>query len=481
MKKVPGAADVLERRRRKVDARRRRFAATLACEGCRSPHCTQKQKHCKNAIDTPHACSPHCRQHHSIEVSAGRLRDLNIVGSERRTVGSFKLKLVIYFLLLSLLPIAAAFWGFTQVAGQSETRRVDARLQTGMRAMLASYQERRRRGPAPGDGDREDYRPSRGTLEKRDLRASPMVSSCRCERGLDQRRRRQRHLGRPSRLCGDAAGHGGVAPSGSSATSPSPCRSTDRSSTRFASAVGSRLRTALVILQHNTIVASSPAVFGHGDRAGRPDENGLGRQGPLSNACRSSRCGRPGCPVRRPQSSGADRRRQLELAQPAPARPDRVARCSSRSSRTSRAARSSGRSAALPKRRTGSRAAGSRSGSRFAAATSSRCSGTRSTTWRTSSRRDWPSSKPSGAGCVTRSPGLARRSRRRTTSTSCCASSSRPPSRRQVQTARDSSQTTARSSRAGEPDAEGERLEFGLTAGRTAFGTLTINGDALRR
>ena len=57
---------------------------------------------------------------------------------KERTVGSFKLKLVVYFLLLSLLPIAAAFWGFTQVAGQSETRRVDARLQTGMRALLAS-------------------------------------------------------------------------------------------------------------------------------------------------------------------------------------------------------------------------------------------------------------------------------------------------------------------------------------------------------
>ena len=57
-------------------------------------------------------------------------------------MGSFKLKLIVYFLLLSLLPIAAAFWGFTQVAGQSETRRVDARLQTGMRALLATYQER---------------------------------------------------------------------------------------------------------------------------------------------------------------------------------------------------------------------------------------------------------------------------------------------------------------------------------------------------
>jgi diguanylate cyclase (GGDEF)-like protein len=57
-------------------------------------------------------------------------------------LGSFKVKLVLYFVLLSLLPIAAAFWGFTSVAGQSETRRVDARLQAGMRGVLADYQER---------------------------------------------------------------------------------------------------------------------------------------------------------------------------------------------------------------------------------------------------------------------------------------------------------------------------------------------------
>src|SRR5512141_1011451 len=57
-------------------------------------------------------------------------------------VGSFKFKLVIYFLLLSLLPIAAAFWGFASVAGQSETRRVDARLQGGLRTSLAGYQEK---------------------------------------------------------------------------------------------------------------------------------------------------------------------------------------------------------------------------------------------------------------------------------------------------------------------------------------------------
>ena len=56
-------------------------------------------------------------------------------------MGSFKVKLVAYFLLLSLLPLAAAFWGFSTVAARSETRRVDARLQAGIRAALATYQD----------------------------------------------------------------------------------------------------------------------------------------------------------------------------------------------------------------------------------------------------------------------------------------------------------------------------------------------------
>jgi diguanylate cyclase (GGDEF)-like protein len=56
-------------------------------------------------------------------------------------VGSFKVKLVAYFMLLSLLPLAAAFWGFSTVAARSETRRVDARLQAGLRAALATYED----------------------------------------------------------------------------------------------------------------------------------------------------------------------------------------------------------------------------------------------------------------------------------------------------------------------------------------------------
>ena len=56
-------------------------------------------------------------------------------------MGSFRIKLVAYFLLLSLLPLAAAFWGFSTVAARSETRRVDALLQAGLRAALAGYQD----------------------------------------------------------------------------------------------------------------------------------------------------------------------------------------------------------------------------------------------------------------------------------------------------------------------------------------------------
>jgi diguanylate cyclase (GGDEF)-like protein len=57
-------------------------------------------------------------------------------------MASFKVKLVLYFLLLSLLPVAAAFWGFSTVASHGETRRVDARLQAGLRAGLVAYQQK---------------------------------------------------------------------------------------------------------------------------------------------------------------------------------------------------------------------------------------------------------------------------------------------------------------------------------------------------
>jgi diguanylate cyclase (GGDEF)-like protein len=52
---------------------------------------------------------------------------------------SFKLKLVAYFVLLALVPLAAAFVGFGAVAQRSETRLADARLEAGLRASVAAY------------------------------------------------------------------------------------------------------------------------------------------------------------------------------------------------------------------------------------------------------------------------------------------------------------------------------------------------------
>jgi diguanylate cyclase (GGDEF)-like protein len=52
-------------------------------------------------------------------------------------LGSFKLKLVVYFSVISLLPFAAAFSGLQSVTDSNETRRVDGILETSVRAGLA--------------------------------------------------------------------------------------------------------------------------------------------------------------------------------------------------------------------------------------------------------------------------------------------------------------------------------------------------------
>ncbi len=54
---------------------------------------------------------------------------------------SFRLKLVVYFLLVSLLPLGAAAWGLHSIARRSETRRVDVRLDAGLRAVIGSYKD----------------------------------------------------------------------------------------------------------------------------------------------------------------------------------------------------------------------------------------------------------------------------------------------------------------------------------------------------
>jgi diguanylate cyclase (GGDEF)-like protein len=54
-------------------------------------------------------------------------------------MGSFKFKLVVWFALLALLPLAIAFYGYDSLAKRSETRRADATLQAGLRGAVAGY------------------------------------------------------------------------------------------------------------------------------------------------------------------------------------------------------------------------------------------------------------------------------------------------------------------------------------------------------
>ena len=56
-----------------------------------------------------------------------------------RHLGSFKLRLVAFFLLLSLLPLIAALWAFSEVAQRSETSRADTRVNAALRIAAAEY------------------------------------------------------------------------------------------------------------------------------------------------------------------------------------------------------------------------------------------------------------------------------------------------------------------------------------------------------
>src|SRR5438132_1076639 len=82
---------------------------------------------------------------------------------------SFKLKLVAYFLLVSLLPLGAAAWGLHTIARRSEARRVDVRLQAGLRAVLASYKDELGRAGTKAETLGESSRFQRA-LQRRDRR-----------------------------------------------------------------------------------------------------------------------------------------------------------------------------------------------------------------------------------------------------------------------------------------------------------------------
>ena len=71
-------------------------------------------------------------------------------------LGSFKLKLVGTFLALAVLPLAAAFWGFSRVAESSVTGSTDDRLEAGLSAALRAFEdERQQAGNAAEDLGRD--------------------------------------------------------------------------------------------------------------------------------------------------------------------------------------------------------------------------------------------------------------------------------------------------------------------------------------
>jgi diguanylate cyclase (GGDEF)-like protein len=55
---------------------------------------------------------------------------------------SFKLKLLVYFALLALLPIAISFYGYDSLAARSATQRADTRLAAELRAAMSAYASR---------------------------------------------------------------------------------------------------------------------------------------------------------------------------------------------------------------------------------------------------------------------------------------------------------------------------------------------------
>src|SRR5215212_2267833 len=85
---------------------------------------------------------------------------------------SFKLKLVAYFLLLSLLPLGAAGWGLHVVVSRSETRRVDVRLQAGLRGVLPAYRSglQAAAGRAKTLAHRQDFQGALQRTDRGDLR-----------------------------------------------------------------------------------------------------------------------------------------------------------------------------------------------------------------------------------------------------------------------------------------------------------------------
>ena len=87
-------------------------------------------------------------------------------------LSSFKVKLVAYFVLLSLVPMAATYWGFSTVAGSGESCQVTLRQEAGLRAALALYAERADRAQEVRSRHRFPPGPDRPNSSELGLRCS---------------------------------------------------------------------------------------------------------------------------------------------------------------------------------------------------------------------------------------------------------------------------------------------------------------------
>ena len=176
---------------------------------------------------------------------------------------SFKLKLVVYFLLVSLLPLGAAGWGLHAVAARSETRRVDVRLEAGMRAVLAAYKDE---------------------LSAAGRRANALAVDAAFQRALqqDDRRTLSRRLARargvrldtssyslgPARLIGSGTRVAVVSASSVFGTLVAGVPLDSRSITILRDRSGLEAKDKLVVLERGRIAAGPPAL--RGDRLSAP-------------------------------------------------------------------------------------------------------------------------------------------------------------------------------------------------------------------
>jgi diguanylate cyclase (GGDEF)-like protein len=76
---------------------------------------------------------------------------------------------VAYFVLLSLVPLAATYWGFSTVAGAGESRQVTLRQQEGLRAALSLYAKQANSAQTQAEQIARS-RPLQRALERRDRR-----------------------------------------------------------------------------------------------------------------------------------------------------------------------------------------------------------------------------------------------------------------------------------------------------------------------